>query len=52
MYDSVGEFLDHNPTMNIVFDWRKGNEGDWVMADDGGVIQLLKVNKEVKHPGD
>ena len=38
--------------MNIVFDWRKGNEGDWVMADDGGVIQLLKVNKEVKHPGD
>ena len=20
MYDSVGEFLDHNPTMNIVFD--------------------------------
>ena len=52
MYDSVGEFLDHNPTMNIVFDWRKGNEGDWVMADDGGVIQLLKVNKEVKHTGD
>ena len=49
MYDSVGEFLDHNPTMNIVFDWRKGNEGDWVMADDGGVIQLLKVNKSVKN---
>jgi len=52
VYDSVGEFLDHNPTGNIVFDWRKGNEGDWVMADDGGVVQLLKVNKEVKHPGD
>ena len=52
MYDSVGEFLDHNPTMNIVFDWHKGNEGDWVMSDDGGVVQLLKVNKEVKHPGD
>jgi len=52
VYDSVGEFLDNNPAGNIVFDWRKGNEGDWVMADDGGVAQLLKVNKEVKHPGD
>ena len=52
MYDSVGEFLDHNPTANVVFDWRKGNEGDWVMADDGGVVQLLKVNKKVNHPGD
>ena len=52
MYDSVGEFLDNNPTANVVFDWRKGNEGDWVMADDGGVVQLLKVNKKVNHPGD
>ena len=52
VYDSVSEYLDNNPAGNIVFDWRKGNEGDWVMADDGGVVQLLKVNKKVSHPGD
>ena len=46
------EFLEHNPNTNIVFDWRKANEGDWVLSDDSRVVQLLKVSKSVNHPGD
>jgi hypothetical protein len=33
-------------------DWREGKEGDWIIADDKGVIQLLKVSDKIKHPND
>ena len=52
VYDGIEEFLEHNPNKNIVFDWRKADEGDWVLSDDDRVVQLLKVSKDVKHPGD
>ena len=52
VYDGLEEFLDHNPGTNVIFDWRKANEGDWVLSDDNRIIQLLKVSKDVKHPGD
>ena len=52
VYDGIEEFLEHNPNKNVVFDWRKADEGDWVLSDDDGVVQLLKVSKSVKHPGD
>ena len=52
VYDGIDEFLEHNPNKNIVFDWRKADEGDWVLSDDDRVVQLLKVSKNVKHPGD
>jgi len=32
--------------------WREGEEGDWVVADDNGVIQLLKVSHKISHPND
>ena len=52
VYDGLKEFLEHKPGINVVFDWRKANEGDWVYSDDNRIIQLLKVSKSVKHPGD
>ena len=52
VYDGIDEFLKHNPNKNIVFDWRKADEGDWVLSDDDRVVQLLKVSKDVKRPGD
>ncbi len=33
-------------------DWKEGKEGDWVRADDGGIVQLLKVSSNINHPGD
>lgn len=32
-------------------DWREGQEGDWVEADDGGIVQILKRG-ELPHPHD
>jgi len=36
----------------LVKNWRKSNEGDWVVAEDGGVVQILKMAKSLKHPRD
>lgn len=36
----------------IAPDWRTANEGDWVIADDGGVVQILKMVKKMGHPRD
>ena len=36
----------------LVEDWRRGKELDWVVADDGGVVQMLKVSNSIKHPRD
>ena len=52
VYDGLAEFEKHRPNTNVYFDWRKANEGDWVYSDDNRIIQLLKVSKSVKHPGD
>jgi ribosomal protein L31 len=52
VYDGLTEFEESHPDINVYFDWRKANEGDWVYSDDNRIIQLLKVSKSVKHPGD
>jgi len=52
VYDGLEEFKKYHPDTNIYFDWREANEGDWVYSDDNRIIQLLKVSKSVKHPGD
>ena len=52
MYDHISEFYKDHPDKTPVEDWREANEGDWVWSDDGRIIQLLKVSKSVKHPGD
>jgi hypothetical protein len=36
---------------NVMFDWRVANEGDWVLADDGGIVQILKKSS-INHPND
>jgi ribosomal protein L31 len=52
VYDGLSEFKKYHPDTNVYFDWRKANEGDWVYSDDNRIIQLLKVSKSVRHPGD
>ena len=32
--------------------WKDGKEGDWVKADDGGIVELVKVSDNITHPGD
>ena len=44
-------FTDKGSRPNISFDWRNSNEGSWVLADDGGVVQLLKKSN-IRHPND
>jgi hypothetical protein len=52
IYDSVEEFHSENPgELGVNQNWRSAKEGDWVMSDDGRVIQLLKVSS-IKHPND
>ena len=52
IYDSVEEYHSENPgKLGVESDWRSAKEGDWVMSDDGRVIQLLKVSG-INHPND
>ena len=48
----IDEFREKNPNIVVKPDWRDADEEDWVEADDGGIIQLLKVAKHVNHPND
>jgi len=52
VYDDLDEFQKEEPDTNVFFDWRRANEGDWVMSDDNRVVQLLKVSRDIKHPSD
>ena len=55
VFDDVQDFdnffTDKDKRPDVCVDWRTANEGDWVVADDGGVIQLLKKSN-IKHPND
>jgi len=44
-------FFGGNPP-ELVKDWKEGQVGDWVLADDGGVVQILYRKNELKHPRD
>jgi len=39
------------PSIKVVEDWRKGNIGDWVRADDECVIQILRKGKMLRKKG-
>lgn len=52
VYESKEEFKSHCLNKTLIDDWKKGEEGDWVIADDGGIVQLLKVSKRISHPND
>ena len=45
MYDDLGEFQAFIQDIPIIEDWRLGDEGDWVLTDDGCVCQILKKSK-------
>ena len=52
IYDSVEEYHSENPDkLGVESNWRVAKEGDWVMSDDGRVVQLLKVSG-INHPND
>ena len=42
LYDNEPEFREYNPKTEIVPDWRTGQEGDWILSDDGQVCQVLR----------
>ena len=51
VYESVEEFNKYKLGSKAK-DWKDDpEEGDWVIADDGGVVQILKQNN-IKHPND
>ena len=35
----------------VISDWRNGRAGEWVMADDGSVIQILRRGKMIRRMG-
>ena len=39
------------PVPRLVENWKEGREQDWVVSDDGGIVQLLKVSS-ISHPND
>ena len=54
VFDDIKEYYSHfgKQAPSPVEDWRTAKEKDWVIADDGGIIQLLKVSHDIKHPND
>ena len=51
VYSDVEEFEAHNPNTTVNPDWKKAREGEWVIADDNGVVQVLK-RSQLSHPND
>ena len=56
VFESIKEFENYfmhkdGAVPELVKDWRKGKEGNWVLADDGGVVQILR-QKPLPHPHD
>lgn len=42
IYDNIQEFNVLKPNEELKGNWRQGNEEDWVLTDDGFVLQILK----------
>tara|TARA_R110000824_G_scaffold15900_1_gene66631 strand:+ start:251 stop:1039 length:789 start_codon:yes stop_codon:yes gene_type:complete len=58
VFDNIDEFYKYftnlysmNPDNINIKDWRIANQLDWCVADDGGVVQILKKNT-ISHPND
>jgi len=52
VFDNLTEYVEHFEGLaEEPKYWKDGNEGDWVEADDGGIVQLLKVGG-ITHPND
>ena len=51
VYESIEEFNKYKKDINVK-NWKDDpQEGDWVVADDGGVVQILK-RSGITHPND
>ena len=42
---------EHGAVPELNIDWRTAKQRDWVLADDGGVVQILKQG-DLPHPHD
>ena len=49
VYDSIKEIPPHIKPLK---DWRKANIGDWVIADDFSIIQVLRKGTMLRHNGE
>ena len=49
VYETLSEVP---PSIKVVEDWRKGNIGDWVLADDESIIQILRKGTMLRKNGD
>ena len=45
LYDNIDEFRAFGHKEDIVTDWRKGNQDDWILTDDGCICQILFKGK-------
>ena len=52
VYHKVYETLEESPLQKIVEDWRKGDVGDWVKADDNSIIQVLRKGRMLRKNGE
>ena len=52
VYEDIDEFRETYPNTIVHPDWRKAEEGDWVISDDDRIVQLLKVKTNVNHHSD
>ena len=41
-YESELEFRTAHPTEKLIKNWKKAKEGQWCIADDGKIVQILK----------
>ena len=51
VYDDIDEYAKNNNNSKDVKDWHTSKEGDWVKADDGGIVQVLRRGS-ISHPND
>ena len=48
VYDDISEVPNH---IQVIEDWRNGEVGCWVLADDGCVLQVLRQGTMLRHNG-
>ena len=52
VYHKVYETIEEAPSLKIKDNWREGNLGDWVKADDESIIQVLRRGRMLRKNGE
>ena len=52
VYHKVYETIEEAPSLKIKDNWREGDVGDWVKADDGCIIQVLRKGRMLRKNGE